>query len=134
MTKLAIVAIALSACATTGRVVDTDTAARAHVHLDLATQADTTAVFPTAIAPALPSVDRIGREVRGTLGDTASAQIDLCISASGKVTNIALVESSSFDAFDEALLRDVERWQFSTQPGPEALHTCERAKITYRPY
>ena len=136
MNKLAVLAIALSACATVGRtqLADTDHAPRARVHVDIARHADTVTAFPSAIAPTLPSVDRIGREVRGTLGETATAQLDLCVSTSGKVTKIALAESSSFADFDRALLHDARGWRFSTMPGPASLQTCERAKITYRAY
>ena len=140
MTKLAILAVVLSACATGrtttsgGLVAERDNTPSARVHLEFPGQADTAAVFPTAIAPALPSVDRIGREVRGTLGEIASAQIDLCVSPAGKVTKAALVQGSSFSDFDQALLRDVEGWRFASMPGPASLQTCERAKISYRPY
>lgn len=136
MNKLAITATVLASACATGRtiVAEHDAPTPARVHLALARQADTAAVFPTAIAPTLPRVDRIGREVRGTLGDRATAAIDLCVSAAGNVTKVALVESSSFAQFDKALLADLERWQFAAMPGPDSLQTCERAKITYRPY
>jgi TonB family protein len=135
MSKLAILALFASACATGRTVVaDHDNAPRARIQLELTGSNDTTAVFPAALDPVMPSVDRIGREVRGTLGSTASAQIDLCVSPAGNVTRLALVQGSSFSDFDQALLRDVNAWQFESMPGPAGVQTCERAKITYRPY
>ena len=140
MNKLAILVAVITTssvagCAT-GRtiVTDRDHAPHARVHLELTGSTDTAAVFPAAIDPALPSVDRIGREVRGTLGDAATAQIDLCVSPAGAVTKASLVRGSSFSDFDQALLRDVNAWRFTSLPGPSSVQTCERAKITYRPY
>ena len=126
MTKLTILLlVSLSA--------DREPGPHARVQLEFPGLADT-AVFPTAIDPALPRVDRIGREVRGTLGERAIAQIDLCVSPAGRVTKLALVEGSSFADFDAAVLGDVSGWRFSSMPGPPSVQTCERAKITYRPY
>jgi TonB family protein len=125
----------VAGCAT-GRtfVAERDNAPHARVHLEFTGSTDTAAVFPAAIDPALPSVDRIGREVRGTLGDAASAQIDLCVSPAGNVTKASLVQGSSFGDFDQALLQDVNAWRFAAMPGPATVQTCERARITYRPY
>jgi len=137
MNKLAILALVTASACATGRstlVAEGDNAPHARVKLELAQHADTTAIFPALIDPAMPKVDRIGREVRGTLGDRASAQIDLCVSPQGKVTKVSLVESSSFGEFDTALLRDVNEWKFAAMPGPANVQTCERAKITYHPY
>lgn len=139
MNKLIFVALittsSIAGCATgAGFVTDSDSAPRAHVRLELAGSSDTAAVFPRAIDPNLPSVDRIGREVRGTLGDTARVQIDLCVSTAGNVTNAVLVQGSGFADFDAALLRDVGTWRFQTMAGPATLQTCERAKISYHPY
>ncbi len=136
MNKLALLAVLASACATGGHtlVAERESAPHAAIQLDFAKGADTAAVFPRAIEPMVPSVDRIGREVRGTLGDTATAQVDLCVSAAGKVTKASLVRGSSFSEFDQALLRDIEDWRFSSLPGPASLQTCERATVTYHPY
>ena len=139
MNKLILVALITSSsvagCATgRGFVTDNDSAPHARIRLELAGSSDTAAVFPQAIDPSVPSVDRIGREVRGTLGNAAHAQLDLCVSPAGNVTRATLVQGSGFAEFDQALLRDVDTWRFSTMAGPATLQTCERAKITYHPY
>ena len=139
MNKLIFIALitssSIAGCATgAGFVTDSDSAPGTRVRLELAGSSDTTAVFPRAIDPSLPSVDRIGREVRGTLGDVARAQLELCVSSAGNVTTASLVEGSGFADFDAALLRDVGAWRFSTMAGPATLQTCERAKVSYHPY
>jgi TonB family protein len=128
-------ALLLSACATTGSTMETrEPAARATVELDLTATAQERAVFPQAQAPRLPSVDRIARDIRARLGDHAIASIELCVAADGHVTKVSLVEGSGYDAFDVAMLRDAEEWQFASLPGATAkqpLQTCERAKVKY---
>ena len=135
MNKLAILTLLASACATGHTLVaERDSAPTGHVKLEFTAPADTQAVFPSALDPQLPSVDRIGRAERGTLGERAAAMIDLCVSPAGAVTKASLVESSSFSEFDAALLKDINTWQFSRMPGPASVQSCERAKVTYRPY
>lgn len=131
MSKLAVLVISLSACATAATGLDRETAPRAKVQLDFSTEGRSDAVFPSAIEPALPSVDRMARQIRAELGEAAVASINLCVSPAGKVTNIEILESSSSAAFDQAVLRDAKAWQFETMPGPATLQTCERARIKY---
>ena len=125
---------ALTACAAGSTYgVDRETAPHAAVRLELARASDVASAFPAAIDPAVPSIDRIGREIGATLGDSATAQVDLCVSPSGRVTKLALAESSSSDAFDTALLQDAQRWRFASMPGPDSVQICQRARITYHP-
>jgi TonB family protein len=91
-------------------------------------------LLPHAIEPLLPSADRIARVVEARLGDTAMVDVHYCVSPQGRVTAAKLERSSSFDAFDQAVMSDLLGWQFSTQPGPDALQTCETATVVYRPH
>ena len=135
MSKLAIAvaSLSLAACASTQTTLDHDTAMRAKVRLDLTLTGDAAIpAFPSAIDPAVPSVDRISHSIRARLGETATAELELCVSPAGHVTKVALARGSTFEAFDAALLRDAESWQFATMPGPAGLQACRHATIAYR--
>ena len=112
--------------------MDRDSAPSARVQLDLTTNAGAQPAFPTALDPALPSVDRISHNVRAALGDMATAEIDLCVAPSGSVTKVEIARSSNLEAFDEAVLRDARAWRFASLPGPDTLQSCRRATIAYR--
>lgn len=135
MSKLGLVVILLSACATTTGTLEREPAPRARVQLDLApAAADHARVFPAAIEPRVPSVDRIHRDVRAQLGDEVVAAIDLCVTADGRVTKVALAQGTTFAAFDDALVRDAAQWRFAALPGHTTavrLQTCERATVKY---
>ena len=60
--------------------------------------------------------------------------VHYCVSPQGRVTAAKLERSSSFEAFDQAVMADVVGWQFSAHPGPDALQTCETATVVYRPH
>lgn len=144
MMKPAAFCILLAACATGGAGaggirVDREAAPHAAApRLDLhAAASEGTRVFPVAIDPQLPSADRIGREIRGELGEVASAEIRLCVAADGRVHSVQLVRGSSLAEFNEAVVHDVASWQFSGSPGwsrPNRLKSCELATIRYRPH
>jgi TonB family protein len=129
------IALFASACATTGTTMDTrEPALRSKIELDLSVQADERSVFPAAKEPRLPSVDRIAHQVRARLGDEVVASIELCVAANGKVSKVSLLEGSSYEPFDAAIVRDAREWQFASMPGATAatkLQTCERAKVKY---
>jgi TonB family protein len=131
MFKLAILSLSLAACATTGATaLDRDSAPRAKVKLDLAmTGADTS--FPAALEPQVPTIDRIARAVRLRVGDTATAELELCVTPAGTVKHLRLARGSSYAAFDQALLRDAAAWQFASLPGPDNVMSCSRATIAY---
>lgn len=131
MKSLSLVLFA-TACATTGTPsMDREPAHRARVQLDLSVSADKQSVFPALQEPRVPSVDRIARGLH--LDDVAVASIELCVAANGRVTRVALVEGTSSNAFNDALLRDIEEWQFAAMPGAsnKSLQTCEHAKVKY---
>lgn len=123
-----------TACATTGTpTMDREPAHRAKVQLDLVS-ADKQSVFPALEEPRLPSVDRIAHALRAELDGEAVASIDLCVAADGRVTKVALIEGTSSRSFNDALMRDIEQWQFAAMPGASTnkwLQTCERATVKY---
>jgi TonB family protein len=129
------IALFASACATTGTTMDTrEPTLRSKIELDLSVQADERSVFPAAKEPRLPSIDRIAHQVRARLGDEVVASIELCVAANGKVAKVSLLEGSSYEPFDAAIVRDAREWQFASMPGATAatkLQTCERAKVKY---
>ncbi len=88
--------------------------------------------FPTAIAPRLPSVDRIARILPTQLGPQADAEIDLCVSNDGRVAEVTLIQGSAYEAFDAALLHDIKEWEFTARPASVAGRTCKRTTVSYR--
>jgi TonB family protein len=135
MFKLGLSALFFTACATTGTTMETrEPAPHAKVQLDLAMSTSERVVFPKAVEPRLPSVDRIAHQIRAKLGEQAVASIDLCVAPDGRVTKVSIAAGTSYAPFDAALLRDIEEWQFASQPGKTAtnnLQTCERATVKY---
>ena len=135
MSKLVVLSLALSACATGGlTTIDRDTATHAKIQFQAAAVADgLRSAFPKAIEPALPSVDRLAYHIRARTADDLVAAVNLCVSPAGRVTKVSLVRASSFAPFDGALLRDLESWRFAELPGPQSLEVCNEATISYRP-
>jgi TonB family protein len=132
MLKLTLLSLSLAACATTATGIDRDTSHRAKVKLDLAAVTGVEAAFPEALDPTVPSVDRISHAVRAYLGETATAELSLCVSPSGAVKQVELTRSSSYEPFDKALLADAATWQFASLPGPDRVMSCRKATIAYR--
>jgi TonB family protein len=125
----------LSACATTGALgTEREPAPHAKVTLAPLHADDTVRLVPQAVEPMLPSADRIAHAVEARLGGEATVDVRYCVSPTGKVTEATLERSSSFEAFDHAVMSDIVGWQFDAQPGPETLRTCDRATIVYRPH
>lgn len=85
------------------------------------------------VDPKLPSVDEIGARVRDELGDTATANLKLCVQPSGRLAQIELARRSMLPDFDRAVLRDVSDWQFKSTPGPAAVERCELITVVYHP-
>lgn len=106
----------------------------ARIQFEARASSGTTPRLPALIDPQLPSVDRIAHQVRARLGDTATASVELCVSAAGKVSKVELVRGADYARFNRALLRDVERWQFAAMPGPSTLQACDTATISYVPH
>lgn len=80
-----------------------------------------------SVPPTLPSADVL----RNWWPDGAprSAELDLCVSPSGTVTDVRLARSSGDVHYDAAIEQDVRHWSRATK----ATNTCERARITYVP-
>ena len=135
MFKLAL-SLSLVACVTGSSRGITSQAPRqvGGIQLTMTGGSDGAVKFPSAIDPALPSVDRMSRAVYATLGDTATAQLDLCITPSGKVTKLALARGTSMPELDAALLADAKTWRFEAMPGPDSVQICDRAEVSYHPY
>lgn len=128
----------LSACATGGaldRSIDPTRGATTGVQLDFTARTDAVQpTFPAVVDPRLPSADRIAPRIRAFVGDNVTADVDLCVAPSGKVASVELARSSSYDAFDTAMMRDVATWQFASSHAPEALRSCDRFTISYHPH
>ena len=135
MKSVAISAILMSACATTGLPTpDRELHAGSRVELDLVPHADATRVFPAAIDPRLPSADRVAHQIRAELGEAASIEVRLCVAPEGRVSSVEVLRGSNLPAFDQSVIADAMSWQFAALPGPDSVRTCERATITYRPH
>ncbi|HEY5923448.1 MAG TPA: energy transducer TonB [Kofleriaceae bacterium] len=127
--------VLLSACATTGALgIDPQPSSRGRVDLVPPAAEETAQVIPQAIAPQLPSADRLARTIDARLGERASVDVRLCVTPAGKLASAKLERSSSLASFDDAVLADVAKWQFAAQPGPATLQTCEITTIVYRPH
>lgn len=131
---LSLAACSLVACAASGTpVMNSASGSRAKLDLRIHPNADGAgAIAQKAIDPELPSVDRIAHVIRAQLADTASADLDICVAPSGRVTDVTLARTSTLRAFDDAVLRDAETWQFTPLPGPANVKSCTRATISYR--
>lgn len=143
MHKLAILSIALTACAG-GAAGSRDglaerraafaatSAEQTGAAISTAGAEQTEAVFPAALAPQLPRVDRLSHQLRGEVGDQVSAELTLCVRASGEVDEVHVVRGSRSAAFDRAVVRDVSEWRFAPMPGARTLRTCGQRTIAYR--
>lgn len=137
MKSVMLIAITLSACATTGVPTmdrEPNVGSGSRVALDLVPHADTSRVFPEALDPRLPGADRVAHQIRAELGDVASIEVRLCVAAEGRVSSVELLRSSAMPAFDQSVIADAMQWKFAALPGPTSARTCERATITYRPH
>ncbi len=131
--RVLLAGLLLTGCATTGLPSHREPTQHARVELAPLRAGDTVQLQPRAVEPALPSADRISREIFGQLGDEASVEVHYCVSPTGKVTDAELERSSQLPAFDRAVMADLRAWHFEVQPGPESVQTCDRATILYRP-
>jgi len=130
--SIVVSSVLFAACASNARGVARETALRTNPRLEMKLTGATAQAFPAAHNPQLPSVDLISGEVRSGLGAVASADVDLCITPDGHVQGLKLVRGSSHDAFDQAVLRDMQDWQFAATFASN-LRACASATITYRP-
>jgi TonB family protein len=128
--------LVFAACASSGTLGIDPQGPSSHARVSLQPPAaeDTKQLLPQAIDPQLPTADRLARVIDARLGHEASVGVRLCVTPAGRVSSATLERSSTLAMFDDAVLADVQRWQFAAQPGPEMLKTCEIATIVYRPH
>lgn len=122
----------LGACASTTGVVDRDVAPHTGVTLSLVPAPDAAQVIPTAIDPRMPRVDRMATQIRYEIGSTVVAELSLCVSPEGNVTDVALARTTGLSELDTAIIDDVRAWQFAELPGSSTLRTCQRTELAYR--
>ncbi|MGE0398507.1 MAG: energy transducer TonB [Kofleriaceae bacterium] len=130
--KSVLLLVLVSACASTTGVMDRDVAPRTGVELSLVPAADAVRVIPAAIDPRLPRVDRMATQIRYEIGSTVTAELSLCVSPAGNVTDVALARTTGLSELDTAIIDDVRAWQFAELPGDESLRTCQRTTLAYR--
>jgi TonB family protein len=128
----AVSALAMSGCASTAGVLDRESAPRTGVQLSLVPAIDAVRIIPAAIDPQLPRVDHMARRIKFELGDRVSAELSLCVSPQGSVTDVAIARSSGMSDLDTAIVDDVRAWQFAEMPGPSSVRTCRQATLAYR--
>jgi TonB family protein len=134
MKTILALSVLLTACATSGSALHGDRSSRLGTSIALTPrEPETMRVVPAAIAPRLPSVDRMAAQVREQLGTAPAVEAELCVTPIGRVASAAVVRGTTMPAFDQAVLRDVASWQFDALPGPATLKTCQRTTITYVP-
>ena len=130
--KSVLLLVLVSACASTTGVLDRDVAPRTGVQLSFVPAPDAEQVIPAAIDPRLPSVDRMATKVRYEIGETITAELSVCVSPDGNVTDVALAGSTGLSDLDTAIIDDVRAWQFAELPGASTLRTCQRTTLAYR--
>lgn len=81
----------------------------------------------TAVPPTLPSADAL--RTWWVDGAPRTAEVDLCVSPSGSVTDVRLARTSGDLHYDAAVEQDVRHWSGATH----TTNGCERAKVTYMP-
>jgi TonB family protein len=123
---IAATALVLPACAATGSELRAPTAARASIP-----QLDFTAhhlAFPALRGnPDLPSADDTAMHMQRVLGDSAAADVRLCIDTTGKVASAELIKSSGLASYDAGVLHDVRAWAFEAPSSA----TCTDLTIAY---
>ena len=134
---LAVVALPLVACATTGAFDQSlDPASRGNassVTFDFAARGDEAMpAFPAVAEPRLPSADRLAPQLRHV--GAMTADVVVCVRPQGTVASVELTRSSQHAAFDRAMLADVAEWQFAPMAGPDTVKSCQLVTISYRPH
>lgn len=122
----------LASCASTTNALDRDVTPRTGVQLSLVPVADAVPVIPAAIDPRLPRVDRMATQLRYEIGSSVVAELSLCVSPTGDVTEVALARTTGLSDLDTAIVDDVRAWRFAELPGDSSLRTCQRTTLAYR--
>ena len=110
---VAAAALVLPACAGAAQELRPAEAPSAAVpHLDLTAKH---LAFPALRGDAsLPSADAVAMHMQAVLGDSADADVLVCVDQSGKVATAKLIRSSGLAAFDAAVTSDVKAWTFES--------------------
>jgi TonB family protein len=123
---VAAAALVLPACAATGQELAPTTAHHAVPKLALAPQRLS---FPALAGAAdLPSADAIAMHMEKVLGDSAQADVKICVDGAGAVESASILKSSGMSAYDAAVLGDVKAWRFEAPTGADH---CTTATIVY---
>ncbi|MEJ7600803.1 MAG: hypothetical protein WKG01_23055 [Kofleriaceae bacterium] len=130
MLKLSLVSLSLFL--PVSLVARADRAVSARSSVALQPSASATASYPSVIEPRLPHVDRIVNVMRARVADHITAEVDLCVSTAGSVTQAVVRRGSGFATIDVALVRDLATWKFEVMPGPTSVQICDRTTIVYR--
>jgi len=123
---LAVTALALPACAGTAQELRAPAGAAASVpSLDL--KAPHGAFPALAGNPDLPSADGVAMHMQHVLGDSAAADVKVCVDTTGRVETASLIKSSGLASYDAGVLADVRAWRFEAP----ASATCTDLTIVY---
>jgi TonB family protein len=88
--------------------------------------------FPTRVSAAtLPAADRLATQIATDKGDVAT-QVRLCVTPTGTVDKVAVLQSSGLPSYDAAVVAGVSKWRYTAYQGPSDARICERATINYR--
>jgi hypothetical protein len=126
----------LAACAaTTGSgLPGADTASAPRLELDeAASRYKVAPTFPKRVSKAeLRAADRLSHRIKAEHDGTISAQVKLCVGASGSVDEIAMLATSGMSEYDEAVIAEVGDWQFERFAAPAGTRVCENLTVAYQ--
>jgi TonB family protein len=123
---LAATALVLPACAGTAQELRAPAGAAASVPtLELHAPHG---AFPAIIGNAdLPSADAVAMHMQHVLGDSASADVRVCVDGTGRVEKASLLKSSGLGSYDAGVLADVRAWRFEAP----AQASCADLTVVY---
>ena len=132
MNKLAIIALALSACtATTG--LPMSESARPPT-LTLGASTDVKSAYPTRVTEErIPTADRMRDALRATGHEMLTAHVRLCIAPDGTTSDVQLDETTGVPDFDRAVLHDVGKWRSEPYVATANIRVCKPVTLTYVP-
>jgi TonB family protein len=122
---LAAAALALPACAATSSELAAPAAPHGVPRLDLTAQH---LAFPALRGAAdLPSADALAMHMEKVHGDSAAADVRVCVDTAGRVAKAELLRSSGLASYDAGVLEDVKAWQFEAP----TTATCTDLTVVY---
>jgi hypothetical protein len=136
--KLVVPSMVLGACATGGASIDRGSSPIESLgHASGAASVDSSLTGDRLAAASnlqLPTADLQFHRIWDEAGDTASADIRLCIAPDGHVTSVGLVRGSSSTTYNQALVNDAADWRFDNPTTPPSPMHCEVATVVYLPH